>query len=275
MKTTKALKDKKHTTLQKTQHFIAEKHGGNCKTAQFTHQILTDLQARFTFLDLQLHLVAEAENNPSCVTIISCPCVHSCTGSLWSLASASRTAPWKLTVPDSCPRMESLLWVSMFRHTHTFTTTYSLNARCHWQSLTCVVPPVRSVQWARVPPVQPRGDGGAAVSGPDLPAGVLCVWELRGRKDEDEVSTCCDISIISKVVLIRLTFVPSQNLMHPSTPICRRYSAAIKRPFAVRYDPFTCSVEVLDQPCKIQNALSKMREDLRTLHSALEKLCSS
>uniref|UniRef100_A0A671WFG4 Tyrosine 3-monooxygenase n=1 Tax=Sparus aurata TaxID=8175 RepID=A0A671WFG4_SPAAU len=55
----------------------------------------------------------------------------------------------------------------------------------------------------------------------------------------------------------------------------RRYSAAIKRPFAVRYDPFTCSVEVLDQPGKIQNALSKMREDLRTLHSALEKLCSS
>ncbi|TMS02893.1 Tyrosine 3-monooxygenase [Larimichthys crocea] len=55
----------------------------------------------------------------------------------------------------------------------------------------------------------------------------------------------------------------------------RRYSAAIKRPFAVRYDPFTCSVEVLDQPSKIQNALSQMREDLKTLHGALEKLGSS
>ncbi|XP_042366961.1 tyrosine hydroxylase 2 [Plectropomus leopardus] len=55
----------------------------------------------------------------------------------------------------------------------------------------------------------------------------------------------------------------------------RRYSATIKRPFTVRYDPFTCSVEVLDQPGKIQNALSQMREDLRTLHSALEKFSSS
>uniref|UniRef100_A0A3Q2D4H3 Tyrosine hydroxylase 2 n=1 Tax=Cyprinodon variegatus TaxID=28743 RepID=A0A3Q2D4H3_CYPVA len=55
----------------------------------------------------------------------------------------------------------------------------------------------------------------------------------------------------------------------------RKYSASIKRPFAVRYDPFTCNVEVLDQPSKIQNALSQVREDLKTLHSALEKLSSS
>ncbi|XP_037551684.1 phenylalanine-4-hydroxylase [Nematolebias whitei] len=55
----------------------------------------------------------------------------------------------------------------------------------------------------------------------------------------------------------------------------RKYSASIKRPFAVCYDPFTCSVEVLDQPSKIQNALSRMREDLKTLHGALEKLSAS
>ena len=58
-------------------------------------------------------------------------------------------------------------------------------------------------------------------------------------------------------------------------PLHRHYSATIKRPFAVRYDPFTCSMEVLDQPGKIQNALSQMREDLKTLHSALEKFSSS
>uniref|UniRef100_A0AAQ4PPN0 Tyrosine hydroxylase 2 n=1 Tax=Gasterosteus aculeatus aculeatus TaxID=481459 RepID=A0AAQ4PPN0_GASAC len=51
----------------------------------------------------------------------------------------------------------------------------------------------------------------------------------------------------------------------------RRYSATIKRPFAVRYDPFTCSVEVLDQPGKIQDSLSRLRGDLKTLQSALEK----
>lgn len=56
---------------------------------------------------------------------------------------------------------------------------------------------------------------------------------------------------------------------------CRRFSESIKRPFAVRYDPFTCSVEVLDQPSKIQSALSQVREDLKTLTGALEKLSSS
>ncbi|XP_053717275.1 tyrosine hydroxylase 2 [Synchiropus splendidus] len=55
----------------------------------------------------------------------------------------------------------------------------------------------------------------------------------------------------------------------------RRYSATIRRPFAVRYDPFTCSIEVLDQPCKIQSALSQTREDLKTLQCALEKISSS
>ncbi|TWW64840.1 Tyrosine 3-monooxygenase [Takifugu flavidus] len=55
----------------------------------------------------------------------------------------------------------------------------------------------------------------------------------------------------------------------------RRYSATIKRPFAVRYEPLTCTVEVLDQPCRIQNALSKMRQDMKVLQDALEKLSSS
>uniref|UniRef100_A0A6Q2ZA60 Biopterin-dependent aromatic amino acid hydroxylase family profile domain-containing protein n=1 Tax=Esox lucius TaxID=8010 RepID=A0A6Q2ZA60_ESOLU len=32
----------------------------------------------------------------------------------------------------------------------------------------------------------------------------------------------------------------------------RHYSSSIQRPFQVRYDPFTCSLEVLDQPCKVQ-----------------------
>ena len=52
----------------------------------------------------------------------------------------------------------------------------------------------------------------------------------------------------------------------------RKFSAKINRPFSVRYDPFTCSVEVLDQPEKIQHTLGQMKEDLRVLHTALEKL---
>ncbi|XP_046878819.1 tyrosine hydroxylase 2 [Hypomesus transpacificus] len=52
----------------------------------------------------------------------------------------------------------------------------------------------------------------------------------------------------------------------------RRFSAKIQRPFSVRYDPFTCSLDILDQPSKIQNVLSQMREDLKILHNAIEKL---
>uniref|UniRef100_A0AAY4C2J8 Tyrosine hydroxylase 2 n=2 Tax=Denticeps clupeoides TaxID=299321 RepID=A0AAY4C2J8_9TELE len=52
----------------------------------------------------------------------------------------------------------------------------------------------------------------------------------------------------------------------------KEYSSTIQRPFTVRYDPFTHSLEVLDRPSKIQKALGQMREDLKILHSALEKL---
>ncbi|XP_061767909.1 tyrosine hydroxylase 2 isoform X2 [Nerophis ophidion] len=55
----------------------------------------------------------------------------------------------------------------------------------------------------------------------------------------------------------------------------RKYSATIERPFAVRYEPFTCAVDVLDQPSKIVNELRRLREDLKTLQGALEKLSSS
>ncbi|KAG7267309.1 hypothetical protein CRUP_030074 [Coryphaenoides rupestris] len=52
----------------------------------------------------------------------------------------------------------------------------------------------------------------------------------------------------------------------------RMFSAKIDRPFSVRYDPFTCSVEVLDRPERIRNTLSQMKADLRVLHGALERL---
>ncbi|XP_066561587.1 tyrosine hydroxylase 2 isoform X2 [Amia ocellicauda] len=52
----------------------------------------------------------------------------------------------------------------------------------------------------------------------------------------------------------------------------RQYSSKIKKPFSVRYDPFTCTIEVLDKPQKVRNALSQMREDLKILYAALEKL---
>lgn len=48
--------------------------------------------------------------------------------------------------------------------------------------------------------------------------------------------------------------------------------ADIKRPFSVRFDPYTSSVEVLDNPLKIQGGLEGVKDDLEMLTDALSVL---
>uniref|UniRef100_A0AAR2IWB2 Tyrosine 3-monooxygenase n=1 Tax=Pygocentrus nattereri TaxID=42514 RepID=A0AAR2IWB2_PYGNA len=52
----------------------------------------------------------------------------------------------------------------------------------------------------------------------------------------------------------------------------RGYSAGIKRPFSVRFDPFTSSIEVLDNPLKIRGGLETVKDDLKVLTDALNVL---
>uniref|UniRef100_A0A8C4ZUX7 Tyrosine hydroxylase n=1 Tax=Gadus morhua TaxID=8049 RepID=A0A8C4ZUX7_GADMO len=52
----------------------------------------------------------------------------------------------------------------------------------------------------------------------------------------------------------------------------RAYVAGIKRPFSVRYDPYTSSVEVLDNPLKIRGGLDSVKDDLKILTDALSVL---
>ncbi|KAF3854589.1 hypothetical protein F7725_022644, partial [Dissostichus mawsoni] len=52
----------------------------------------------------------------------------------------------------------------------------------------------------------------------------------------------------------------------------RGYVAGIKRPFSVRFDPFTSSVEVLDNPLKIQAGLDGVKDELKMLTDALSVL---
>lgn len=52
----------------------------------------------------------------------------------------------------------------------------------------------------------------------------------------------------------------------------RRYVASIKRPFSVRFDPYTSSVEVLDNPLKIQGGLESVKDELKMLADALSVL---
>ncbi|XP_077316842.1 tyrosine 3-monooxygenase [Lithobates pipiens] len=52
----------------------------------------------------------------------------------------------------------------------------------------------------------------------------------------------------------------------------RNYASRIKRPFAVRYDPYTLNIEVLDTPSRIQSSLEELRDELQTLTNALNIL---
>ncbi|XP_023697805.1 tyrosine 3-monooxygenase isoform X2 [Paramormyrops kingsleyae] len=52
----------------------------------------------------------------------------------------------------------------------------------------------------------------------------------------------------------------------------RAYIARIKRPFSVRFDPFTCGIEVLDSPLKIRGGLECMKDELKMLTDALNVL---
>uniref|UniRef100_A0A3P8VHA2 Tyrosine 3-monooxygenase n=1 Tax=Cynoglossus semilaevis TaxID=244447 RepID=A0A3P8VHA2_CYNSE len=52
----------------------------------------------------------------------------------------------------------------------------------------------------------------------------------------------------------------------------RTYVAGIKRPFSVRFDPYTSSIEVMDNPLKIQGALEGVKDELKMLSDALSVL---
>ncbi|CAH3147305.1 unnamed protein product [Porites lobata] len=51
----------------------------------------------------------------------------------------------------------------------------------------------------------------------------------------------------------------------------REFAAKIPRPFSVRYNPYTQSVEVLDSKDQIMKLTSDIRSDISTLHDALGK----
>ncbi|KAM8972001.1 tyrosine 3-monooxygenase-like [Pelodytes ibericus] len=52
----------------------------------------------------------------------------------------------------------------------------------------------------------------------------------------------------------------------------RQYAMTMRKPFTLRYDPYTCSVEVLDSLQKFKNVLSQINDDLRNLYSALDRV---
>ncbi|OZJ05067.1 hypothetical protein BZG36_02107, partial [Bifiguratus adelaidae] len=55
----------------------------------------------------------------------------------------------------------------------------------------------------------------------------------------------------------------------------REYAASLDRPFSVKYNPFTETIEVLDSKDKIVRYAQTIRDDLRNLTAALEQLPSA
>lgn len=58
------------------------------------------------------------------------------------------------------------------------------------------------------------------------------------------------------------------SALHPFFP-CRSYAAHIKRPFSVKYEPYTHSIELLDSPQTIRHSLESVRDELHSLINAL------
>ncbi|XP_027523359.1 tyrosine 3-monooxygenase-like [Corapipo altera] len=52
----------------------------------------------------------------------------------------------------------------------------------------------------------------------------------------------------------------------------QNYTMKIKKPFALYYDPFTNSVEIMNTPQKVKKALCQMKEELKNLCLALENI---
>jgi len=49
------------------------------------------------------------------------------------------------------------------------------------------------------------------------------------------------------------------------------FSATIPRPFGVRYDPYTQSIQLLDSKLQIQNLITNINCEIRTLIDAFNK----
>lgn len=84
----------------------------------------------------------------------------------------------------------------------------------------------------------------------------------------DPEITCRATPIITsyqEVYFYTETFEEAKNQM-------REFAATIKRPFGVRYNPYTQSVEILSNTKKIMDLVSELKGDLCIVTSALRKI---
>lgn len=94
----------------------------------------------------------------------------------------------------------------------------------------------------------------------------LCLI-LTGKEASEVLCWVCSLGwLLWKMFLVYIHAKCFLLFLH------RGYSAGIKRPFSVRFDPYTNSIEVLDNPLKIRGGLELVKDDLKVLTDALNVL---
>ena len=56
------------------------------------------------------------------------------------------------------------------------------------------------------------------------------------------------------------------------SPSCREYARTIPRPFSVRYNPYTQSIEVINDKASVANLVRDIKYEVDILEDALSKL---
>lgn len=117
-----------------------------------------------------------------------------------------------------------------------------------------------------------QGDGSFKVYGAGLLSSVAELKHAITTKDKikkfDPDITCyeeCIITSFQNAYYYTDSFEEAKDKM-------RAYAETIKRPFMVRYNPYTQSVEVLSNAKKITAVMSELRGDLSIVSSALRKI---
>ena len=54
--------------------------------------------------------------------------------------------------------------------------------------------------------------------------------------------------------------------------VCRQYAATVKRPYTVRYDPYTQSIQILNNKEVIQDVSRVLKGEINCLHEAMLKI---
>lgn len=62
----------------------------------------------------------------------------------------------------------------------------------------------------------------------------------------------------------------TEGLCRP--PLRRSYASRIQRPFAVKFDPYTLAIDVLDSPHAIRRSLEGVQDELHALANALSTI---